>query len=104
MKTKFGLSLFLGMVVCSASALAADTAKKQLQRAPTQSGNVTFDGARGSTTTTGGNSSTVVAPSTGTARTQEQAIQDYRNSSNTTDAQRQAIERYKNSGKSRSGN
>jgi hypothetical protein len=81
---------------------AADTAKKQLERAPRQSGNVTFDGARNNASSNS-NSGAVNAGSSTTRRTQEQAIKDYRDSSRTTPEQQRAIERYRNSGKSRPG-
>jgi hypothetical protein len=93
----------LGLCV-SGPAFSADTAKKQAERATKQSGEVTFDGARGSTTTAGGSSAVTKSTSTATSpRTQEQAIKEYKDSSKTTDAQMKAIENYKNSGKSRSG-
>lgn len=100
---KYILHVPLAAVLASFSSqlIAADTAREQLNRAPRQSGNVTFDGSRSSGTST--SSSTVTAPPQQRSRTPEQAIQDYRNSSRTTPEQQRAIENYKNSGKSRSG-
>src|SRR5712691_12952351 len=80
--------VILGLLA-SGQAFSAEPAKKQAERATKQSGEVTFDGARGSTTTTGGSST--VNTSTSTTRTQEQAIKEYKDSSKTTDAQQKAI-------------
>jgi hypothetical protein len=99
-----GISLAIAMASLASQVAAADSAKDQLNRAPRQSGNVTFDGARGSSTTTGGSSPmNSNAPAARPGRTPEQAIQDYRDSSRTTPEQQRAIENYRNSGKSRSG-
>lgn len=87
----------------STAPIAAESARSQLNRAPQQSGNVTFDGSRSSSTTTAPSTSTSTVTAQPRQRTPEQAIQEYRDSSRTTPEQQRAIQNYQNSGKSRSG-
>lgn len=93
--SKFIMTLFVSAHLMSNASFAEEKAKDQLKRAPKQTGEVTFDGAKSTTT--------YEVKGSSTTRTPEQAIKDYKDSSKTTEREQKAIEAYKNSGKSRSG-
>lgn len=93
--TKITMLLLVGSSLLTNIGFTAEKEKAidQLKRAPKQSGEVTFDGAKSTGTYT-------VKGSTST-RTQEQAIKEYKESNKTTERELKAIEAYKKSGQSR---